>query len=148
MLNFVFWIIELECWIHESEYTKAQLECIHLSVFSTPVKLWKIQSSARVYDSLHFLYLEFIFITLTKYKMWILQLLCWVLDSVCKNIMHTFAIWTIIVNSIHYIFARLFFSKILNHLLRGKHWHWEILNANSKTLVITLLIWRVSKINC
>ena len=110
MLNFVFWIIELECWIHESEYTKAQLECIHLSVFSTPVKLWKIQSSARVYDSLHFLYLEFIFITLTKYKMWILQLLCWVLDSVDKALQKYNAyICYMNHNSkcIHYIFARL-----------------------------------------
>ena len=34
------------------------LECMGLSVFSTPVKLFKIQSSARVYDSLHFLYLD------------------------------------------------------------------------------------------
>ena len=46
VLNFVFFIISLECWIHSSEYTQAALSCIHFRVFSTPVQLFKIQSSA------------------------------------------------------------------------------------------------------
>ena len=49
MLNFVFWIISLECWIHSSPYTQAALSCMGFRVFSTPVQLFKIQSSALFY---------------------------------------------------------------------------------------------------
>ena len=83
MLNFVFWIIELKC-----EYTKANTRKRSLSVFAFQwnYSKYKVQHKSMIryiFYTLSLLGISwFVFVTLTKYKMWILLLLCWVLDSV------------------------------------------------------------------
>ena len=44
VLNFVFFIISLECWIHSSEYTQAALSCIHFRVFSSIIQNTKFST--------------------------------------------------------------------------------------------------------